>query len=293
MNHKFRSNLRAHCKIRHEDYILVCISGSNNSMAMLNLFNISFNDNKSNKKLFFKMKFLYVDDSCLEIGSSQEDYSNIETERQVRFKKLEELCDKFKFELDVINLETVLEIPVFNELSIETNANDIIKEVENKINLDEDHLNKNFDLMKKYKFLYDQISKIGSFNSDFNKILIRNLIFNYALKNSFTKIVLANSAQALVNNIFGSIIKGRGFSIREDIGYVDNHYLNGKISILRPMKDFLEREVLLFNHIYDVDLIISSKEKIDFKLSLMKSNLPFGGNTENLLSSFFNKQQVY
>ena len=80
------------------------------------------------------MKFLYVDDSCLEIGSSQGDYSDIVKERQERYTQLKELCDKFKFDLDVINLEKVLEIPVFNELSLDTNPHDIIKEVENKMN---------------------------------------------------------------------------------------------------------------------------------------------------------------
>ena len=33
------------------------------------------------------MKFLYVDDSCLEIGSSQGDYSDIVKERQERTRK--------------------------------------------------------------------------------------------------------------------------------------------------------------------------------------------------------------
>ena len=40
--HKFRSNLRTNCKIRHEDFVLVCISGGNSSMCMLNLFYKTF-----------------------------------------------------------------------------------------------------------------------------------------------------------------------------------------------------------------------------------------------------------
>ena len=52
--HKFKSNLRTCCKIRQEDYLLVCISGGN-SMAMLELFHQSFNDSNSSRKLFFKI----------------------------------------------------------------------------------------------------------------------------------------------------------------------------------------------------------------------------------------------
>ena len=51
--HKFKANLRTCCKIRQEDYILVCISGGNFSMSMLEMFSQSFNETKSNRKLFF------------------------------------------------------------------------------------------------------------------------------------------------------------------------------------------------------------------------------------------------
>ena len=63
--HKFKSNLRTCCKIKQEDYLLVCISGGNYSMAMLELFHQSFNDSNSSRKLFFKIKILYIDDSIL------------------------------------------------------------------------------------------------------------------------------------------------------------------------------------------------------------------------------------
>ena len=63
--HKFKANLRTCCKVRQEDYILVCISGGNFSMSMLEMFRQSFNESKSNRKLFFKLKILYVDDSLL------------------------------------------------------------------------------------------------------------------------------------------------------------------------------------------------------------------------------------
>ena len=63
--HKFKSNLRTCCKIRQEDYLLVCISGGKYSMGMLELFHQSFNDSNSKRKLFFKIKILYIDDSIL------------------------------------------------------------------------------------------------------------------------------------------------------------------------------------------------------------------------------------
>ena len=266
---------------------------------MLQLFNLTFNDNKSNKKLFFKLKFLYVGDSCLEIGNSQEDFKICVEKRNKRFSEFKELCEKFKFEFDMINLEQVLTIPNFNDLLniypdnyLQHDENskiihNILQETKEKLSIFEE-----FELMKKYGKLYSNIQKIGSFNTDFHRIMTRNLIFYYAIKNNFTKIVFANSAQALVNNIFGSIVKGRGFAIREEIGYVDNHYLHGKVTMLRPMRDFLEKEVLLFNQIYGVDMIFSSKDKLDLEKVNTRTNLPYGGNTISLIDSFFSKQQV-
>merc|ERR1712032_1658765 len=65
INHKFRSNLRVKCKIRHEDTTLVCISGGLNSMSMAHWFDLSFNNDTSQKKMLFKIKFLHVDNLFL------------------------------------------------------------------------------------------------------------------------------------------------------------------------------------------------------------------------------------
>lgn len=253
INHKFRSNLRAQCKIRNEDCVLVCVSGGNNSMAMLNMFHSTFNDKTSNRKLFFKLKVLYIDDSILSGNESYTlDSPNCKNE-------IESICKKFQFLYEVIPLESVLE-------------------------------NLYPDYQIKFVEINNKISQIGSFNEDFYKILIRNLIFKYSLHNGFNKIVLGNSAQSLVNSTFGSIVKGRGFNLREDIGYLDDHYLKGKVLILKPMRDYLTKEILLYNHIKKIELIHSSFELIGTLRSPL-INLPKNGNTTRLLKFFFDNLQ--
>jgi tRNA(Ile)-lysidine synthase TilS/MesJ len=271
LDHKFRSNLRVQCKIRHEDTVLVCISGSNNSMAMLHWFNTTFNDNKSKRKLFFKLKILYVDDSFL----NKEYRDNLEYIRKEKKEFLTDLCNKYKFPLEVINLEHVLDIPMLDNDESDNKEIDLTK-------IDS-------DLIEKYLKLLSFIPTMGSFYSDFNRIMTRNLIFHYALNNKFTKIILGNNALALVTNIFSNIIKGRGFSVKEAISHKDEHYLKGKIIILRPMKDILNNEVLLYNHFNNIDIFYPDLSVYDKKT---KTNMPLKGNTERLIGQFFEKLQV-
>jgi tRNA(Ile)-lysidine synthase TilS/MesJ len=265
LNHKFRSNLRAHCKIKHEDYVLVCVSGGASSMAMLHWFNTTFNDKTSNRKLFFKLKVLHVDSSVYYINNSTKE--EMQEKRNKTKTEFENLCKGFGFNVEIINLENIMKI--------------------NNPHLDDENS------LKEYISLYNKICKIGSFNEDFNKIMTRNCIFDYAIQNNFNKIVFGNCAQSLVNNIFSTVVKGRGFSLREEVGYIDTHYLKGKITVLKPLRDFLSREILLYNHMSQVNLMYSPLDLVDLEYPTLNSkiNLPHNGNTHNLIKHFFDNLQ--
>lgn len=273
INHKFRSNLRAHCKIRHEDYVLVCINGNNNSMAMLHWFYSTFNDNTSKRKLFFKLKVLYVDDSCSILQSKEE----VLKERIRRHDFIKNICDKFNFAFDIIYLENIFKIIYENKRIME---NDLIN-------------NKDFNIesIGQFMSLYSKLSKIGNFANDFINIITRNSIFYYALTYNFSKIVFADSGQGLVNNIFNTVVKGRGYSLRENIGYVDTHFIDGRITILRPLRDFLTKEVLLYNYINDIDVLYPSSTALNNSNTNSKVSIPFSGNTNALVNFFFNNLQ--
>lgn len=252
-------------------------------MALAHWFNITFNDNTSNKKLFFKLKFLHVDNTFL-----KEKYSKFNTEQQqplidernMKKEVFKKLFDTYKFQYEIINLENVLNLNPLNNIELP------FDNYGENLNLKEN----NFDLITKYLKIYEHISKAGSFEADFNKILTNNLIFFYSRINGFNKIIFANNGQSLVENLFNSIIKGRGFTAKEGISYVDSRYFNGNPVILRPLKDFLDKEILLFNHMHKVELFHGDAE-IDLLRYNLKMNTPFKGNTNNLLGSFFDNLQ--
>ena len=229
--HKFKSNLRTCCKIRQEDYILVCISGGNFSMGMLEMFHQSFDNSKSNKKLFFKIKILYIDDSLF-----LQNKEKIIEERKNRRLILDKIIKDYNFNYDIINLEKVLDL---------NNPN---------LNLVDSNLYEN-ELIEKYLKIFNKIPTQGGYRKKFITITINNLIFYYALKNNFYKITFGNNGQSLVNQTFFSIITGNGKDVKHNITQIDDSYLKGKILLYRPLQDFTDREILYFNHYHKVQVV--------------------------------------
>jgi hypothetical protein len=75
-------------------------------MSMLNMFNYTFfKDTTSNRKLFFKSKILYIDDSFIFKGGNRSD----------NITKITEICKDSGFPYEIIMLENVLKID-FNRL---------------------------------------------------------------------------------------------------------------------------------------------------------------------------------
>ena len=250
--HKFKSNLRTSCKIRQEDYLLVCISGGNFSMSMLELFRESFNDSNSKRKLFFKIKILYIDDSIF-----LKDKEKVINERQKRKQFIENKLNEYKFDYEILYLEKVMNL---------NNEDFKVKEKNEYDNI----------LMDKFFKIFENIPNEGVFRTNFIQICINNLIFSYALKNNFTKIVFGNNGQGLVRQSFFNIITGNGKDIKHNITQLDNTYLNGKILIYRPLQDFFDKEISYFNHYHKVDIIYP----------VYKDD-----NLTKILSAFFGKLQ--
>jgi hypothetical protein len=221
-------------------------------MSMLEMFRQSFDESKSNRKLFFKIKILYIDDSLF-----LKDKEKIIEERSKRKLFLNKIMKETKFDFQIINLEKSIDL---NNKDIDLKENDIYEN----------------NLIEKYLNMVNNISNIGAFRTKFIQITINNLIFYYSLKNNFTKIIFGNNGQSLAEHGFFSIITGNGKDIKHNISHVDNSYLNGKILILRPLQDFFNKEILYFNHYNKVQIIYP----------IYKDD-----NLTGILSSFFGKLQ--
>ena len=264
-------------------------------MAMAHWFDLSFNKDTSQKKLLFKIKFLHVDSlflkekySDLKMDSSDDKKNEFLEEREKNKIFFDDLFKKYNFDYKIINLENVLNL---DYKDFNNNNNNNLPEDKEEILFSQKNLEAtNFTLIEKYLKINENIIKLGSFDTDFNKILTRNLIIYYSKIHKFNKIIYGNSGQSLVSKVFASVIKGRGFTAKEEISYVDTRFCNGSPIILRPMKDFLDKEILLFNYINKVELLFNTLE-IDLKRYGQKHSIPFKGNTDNLIDCFFDNLQ--
>ena len=98
--------------------------------------------------------------------------------------------------------------------------------------------------------------------------------------------VFGKSTHSQTKDIFNMILKGRGFNLRDETEYIDDHYLNGKVSILYPMRDFLRKEIMIYNYLFKVEILYKS-----FYTFSSNACLPYNGNSNLLLNGFFNKLQ--
>lgn len=278
--HKFRSNLRAHCRIRHEDNLLVCLSGGINSMLMLHLFNLSLNESTSTKKLFFKIKFLFVDDSFFYSDyRTNKDKDKLLILRKENVILLEKLASLYQFEITTINLEYCLNLGLIDSLN---------ENKENSTNLNE---KTDFELIDKLISNIDSLNNVN-YRNRYCSILTKNLIYYYSIINKFDKIVLGNSQTTLMNDVFNNLIDGRGNNIC--VSYVDSSTLPGKLTLLYPMKDFLEKEVLIMLRIWKINTLKSSVKNLNNKqenIGGKSSGKPLGGDHSLLISLFLSKLQ--
>lgn len=70
--HRFKSSLRSNLKIWKDDLNLICISGGSNSMALLNLMYQSLFGTVSNRKMFFRVHILYIEEGSAVYGWDDE-----------------------------------------------------------------------------------------------------------------------------------------------------------------------------------------------------------------------------
>lgn len=246
--HKFKSNLRANCKIRHEDNLLVTLSGGLNSMLMIHLLNLCLNEKTSTKKMFFKVDFLYIDESFF--YSDYISNKNMKDAMDLRKKNIDfltDLCKKYDFKINFLNIEDCI---------IDKNV---------------DRLFENLELIKD-----------SNFQLNYVEIIIKNMIYSYAIRNKYNKVIFGNSQTSQVQNIFDKLISGRGKTI--NVNYMNEKVINNnKLTVMFPMKDFLEKECLIQFKLYDLNILDTSCRNIK------KTNKK--GTHSNLIKNFIDNLQ--
>lgn len=207
-----KGNFTRHCKIWKGDHVLVAFSGGPSSRVMLHLLQdwISEKDRQQFSHSGRRM-FYRISVVFVDIGAA---IGMTHEERQEKQQKIRQICDAYGHETAYITLEDA----AFhgNEQALR-------------------------DYLSSFKTL--------SSREDALKQLIRRCIFDQAVLMGIDKVALGDSANQLAVNVISDIAKGRGASVPHTVSYL-THDPRTNVSILRPMKDLLKKEIVIFRHIH-------------------------------------------
>ena len=83
----------------------------------------------------------------------------------------------------------------------------------------------------------------------------RILISEFCLKYNFKKALFGTNSHKVATQLLAQICKGRGASISHEIAFVDDKNFGGRISFMNPMRDFLKKEIGIYNYNRGVSII--------------------------------------
>eukprot|EP00347_Sterkiella_histriomuscorum_P003860 403362663 len=298
--HRFKQSLRSNLKIWKDDLNLICISGGSNSMALLDLMHQSL-FGTSQRKMFFRVHIFYVDEGRVVYGwDEQKHQENIEF--------IIKTCQRYGFTYTIVPLESVYDIGLGVNSEVNVDLKMIDAEMAQKIEEEkkqdeiahsvpanqEEIQNQIMDCQdiegkrEMLKQLIESLPTHSNFREDLILYLKKWVISHFALKYNFKKILLGTSGHKVAVQLLAQLAKGRGSSIAHEISYIDDKNFGGRITFMNPMREFLHKEIALFNYLHKVEILL---QKSLAQLNNPFSHAPAFGSADMLIEKFFDKLQ--
>jgi len=149
------------------------------------------------------------------------------------------------------------------------------------------------DIMEKRERLCKMIECLpieSSFREDLIFYLKRIVISWFCLKYNFKKALLGTTSQKVATALLAAICKGRGASVSNEIAYIDDKNFGGRVQFMNPMRDFLIKEIGLYNHNRKVSIIFQgSLAKQNQEKATRKTTSEFFGSTDLVIDGFFSR----
>lgn len=100
----------------------------------------------------------------------------------------------------------------------------------------------------------------------------------------FAKVATGESGNNLAVRTISNISKGRGFTVSLASKYEDGHLAQGNVAVLRPMKDFLNKEIAYYNHVLKLEIL--TMPSITSRMPMKTSSI------DRLVENFLNQLQT-
>ncbi|CDW91371.1 UNKNOWN [Stylonychia lemnae] len=293
--HRFKSSLRSNLKIWKDDLNLICISGGSNSMALIDLMYQSLFGTVSNRKMFFRVHILYIEEGSVVYGWDEE-----KREKNIQF--IIDACNRYNFTYTILPLEYVYDIS--DEIDLRQIDGETVQKIEEEKKQDElahstptgqdEIVNKVLevdDILEKRQKLMTLIESLpthSNFREDLIFYLKRWVISSFGLKYNYKKILLGTSGHKVATQLLSQLAKGRGSSIAHEISYIDDKNFGGRITFMNPMREFLHKEIALYNYLHKVDII---QQRSLAQINNPFTNSPAFGSADYLIEKFFDRLQ--
>lgn len=95
----------------------------------------------------------------------------------------------------------------------------------------------------------------SNFQEDLIFYFKKILIAEFCLKYNFKKALLGTTSHKVATQIMSQICKGRGAAVAQEISFIDDKNFGGRVSFMNPLRDFLQKEIGLYNHNRKVHII--------------------------------------
>lgn len=128
----------------------------------------------------------------------------------------------------------------------------------------------------------------SNFREDLVLYLKRWLLSEFGLKYNFKKILLGTTGHKLATQLLSQLAKGRGASIAHEISYIDDKNFGGRITFMNPMREFLHKEISLYNYFCKVEVL---QQKSLAMILNRQTNSPAFASADYLIEKFFDRLQ--
>ncbi|KAG8284736.1 Cytoplasmic tRNA 2-thiolation protein 2 [Homalodisca vitripennis] len=240
VSHKFRACLGKSKTMRPGDKVLVCFSGTDNSISLLHLIRTGLQET-SHKRLMFEPCVVYIDEATA-LQLTTEDSGRITA-------SVDELLQMFNF--------PVYKVPL--ELSIESE-----EVVENYLN-GGIHSHNTSNLCDLFNSISDTTSKM-----DLLSKLRYNLLIQVAKVLGCNKMFTAETADDLAVKLMTNVSLGRGAQLPYDVGFSDERC--PEVKVVRPLRDLSKKELVFYNVFHNLKSahVPSLSTKADVHSSIQK-----------------------
>lgn len=81
------------------------------------------------------------------------------------------------------------------------------------------------------------------------------MIADFCLRYNFKRVLLATSGHSIASKLLGQLAKGRGASIANEVSYCGEQLYGQRVTVCRPMRDFLQKEIAVYSYSNRVEII--------------------------------------